>query len=121
MIAFIAGTLTGIISSWGVGGGTLLMIYMTNFADIAQNTAQGINLMYFIPTSSAALVSHVKNGCVHKKAAIYAICAGIVTALVFSFAASLINTTALKKLFGVFLLFTGVSEFFRKSPNDLKK
>ena len=121
MVAFIAGTLTGIISSWGIGGGTLLMIYMTSFAGIAQNTAQGINLMYFLPTSSAALVSHIKNGYSHKKATIYAVCAGIVTALTFSFVASLADTALLKKLFGVFLLFTGVSEMFRKDSRGTKE
>ena len=60
-IAVIAGTICGIISGFGVGGGSLLMVWMTAVIAINQKTAQGINLLYFLPTSVAALIFHIKN------------------------------------------------------------
>ena len=40
----LAGAVTGVLSGFGVGGGTLLLIYMTAFAGVEQHLAQGINL-----------------------------------------------------------------------------
>ena len=76
MLAFIAGALTGVLSGWGVGGGTLLMIIMTAFLNTDQHQAQGTNLMYFIPTSFTALVSHAMIGFIEKSALIPAAAAG---------------------------------------------
>ena len=44
MAAFLAGLAAGVLSGFGVGGGTLLLIYMTVFAGMPQTLAQGINL-----------------------------------------------------------------------------
>lgn len=49
LIALLAGTITGILSAFGIGGGSLLLIYLTSFAAIDQHQAQGINLLYFLP------------------------------------------------------------------------
>ena len=66
LLPLLAGTATGILSGFGVGGGTLLLIYMTTLAGLPQTTAQGINLIYFLPTAATALPAHVKNGYVNK-------------------------------------------------------
>lgn len=73
----LAGAVTGVLSGFGVGGGTLLLIYMTAFAGVEQHLAQGINLLYFLPTAATALPAHIKNGYVDKKTAMPAILAGL--------------------------------------------
>ena len=60
-IAGLAGLLCGVISGFGIGGGSLLMVWMTAAAAMDQKIAQGINLLYFLPTSIGALVFHIKN------------------------------------------------------------
>ena len=45
MISALAGLVTGVLSGFGIGGGTLLLIYMTAFAGVPQNVAQGGNLL----------------------------------------------------------------------------
>ncbi len=75
--AALAGAVTGVLSGFGIGGGTLLLIYMTAFAGVEQHLAQGINLLYFLPTAATALPSHIKNGYIDKKAAVPAILAGL--------------------------------------------
>mgnify|MGYP000463464410 CR=1 FL=1 len=62
----LCGLLTGILSSWGVGGGTLLLLCMTLFFGVEQRTAQAINLLYFLPTAGISLFAHRKNGYLDK-------------------------------------------------------
>ena len=52
-IAF--GFATGILSAWGVGGGTLLLLCMTLFLGVEQREAQAINLLFFLPTAGISL------------------------------------------------------------------
>ena len=114
LIAVLAGAVTGILSGFGVGGGSLLLIYMTSFADVPQNLAQGINLLYFLPTAAAALPAHFKNGCVEKKALLPAILAGLAGTALAAWAATSLDVELLRKCFGGFLLIIGLRELFRK-------
>ena len=61
LLAFLAGLLSGVISGFGIGGGTLLLLYLTFFAGFSQRAAQGLNLLYFLPTALAAVLLHSKN------------------------------------------------------------
>jgi uncharacterized membrane protein YfcA len=112
--ALLAGAVTGLLSGFGIGGGTLLMIYMTALAGLKPQVARGTNLLYFIPCSAAALVSHIKNGLIEKKAAAPAIIAGAAATLAASFLANAIDPGISQKLFGGFLVVVGAGEFFRK-------
>lgn len=114
MIAFIMGTITGILSGFGVGGGTLLLIYMTTFAGIPQNIAQGINLLYFIPAAAFALPAHIKNGYVEKTVLFPAILSGIISTTFSAWMATSLDVSILHRLFGGFLICIGIAEFFRK-------
>jgi len=115
VLSSLAGAMTGVLSSWGIGGGSLLLIYMTAVTGASQHQAQGINLLYFIPTSASALYMHVKNRLVDFRAAVPAIITGVPMTLLTSIIAAGIDTVLLRKAFGVFLILMGVSEFFRKS------
>ena len=113
IIAALAGAVTGVLSGFGVGGGSLLLIYMTNFAGLAQNLAQGINLAYFLPTAATALPSHFKNGYVEKGALFPAVCAGLVCSALAAWAATALDVDVLRKCFGGFLIIIGLRELFR--------
>ena len=54
-IPLLAGAATGVLSAWGIGGGTLLLLVMTLLLGVEPRTAQGINLLYFLPTAATAL------------------------------------------------------------------
>lgn len=114
IIPSLAGLVTGVLSAWGIGGGSLLVVYMTVFAGVTQQAAQGVNLIYFMPTSLTALYSHLKNKLVETRLAVPAIIAGVLTAIGTAFIASTLDTTVMKKIFGVFIILIGISEFFRK-------
>lgn len=114
--AALAGAVTGILSGFGVGGGTLLLIYMTAFAGMDQHLAQGINLLYFLPTAATALPSHVKNGYIDKKAAKPAILAGLAGTSVAAWVATGLDVSLLRRFFGGYLIYIGTKELFRKTP-----
>ncbi len=114
LIAALAGACTGVLSGFGVGGGSLLLIYMTSFAGLEQPLAQGINLLYFLPTAAAALPAHFKNGVVEKKALLPIIAAGLACSALAAWAATALDVDLLRKCFGGFLIVIGLRELFRK-------
>ena len=54
--ALLAGLMSGIIGGMGLGGGAVLIIYLTIFQDVEQLQAQGINLLFFIPIAFLAVI-----------------------------------------------------------------
>ena len=113
-VPLLAGAATGVLSGLGIGGGSLLLIYMTGFAGVPQHLAQGINLLYFLPTAGAALPSHFKNGCIEKAALLPAITAGLAGTALAAWAATSMDVELLRKCFGGFLLVVGLRELLRK-------
>ncbi len=114
--SFAAAFLTGIFASLGVGGGMILILYLTVFGGFDQLSAQGINLIYFIPIALLAVIIHSRNGLIRWKSILPALIAGTVFAAVGAFAAGYIGSSGLKKLFAVFIFAVGVKELFYK-PN----
>ena len=114
MSGFIVGAVTGILSGFGVGGGSLLILWLTLMEGIAQYTAAGINLLYFLCCAPAALVSHFRNHLVDKQVALWCALAGCITSPLASFAAGVIPVDWLRRLFGVLLLILGIKALFSK-------
>lgn len=108
LLPLLAGFGTGILSAWGVGGGTLLLLIMTLFFGVDHTAAQGINLLYFLPTAGVSLFFHRKNGLLDKAAIRQAVPAGLVAAAAAVWLATTVDVDILRKPFGIFLLFTGV-------------
>ena len=114
LLPLLAGAVTGVLSGFGVGGGSLLLVYMTVFAGMDQTAAQGVNLLYFLPAAGAALPAHFKHGLVERRALLPAIGAGLVGTGLAAWAATAIHPEVLRKWFGAFLLVVGAKELFRK-------
>lgn len=112
--SFIAALLTGIFASLGVGGGMILIIYLTVFGGFDQLAAQGINLIYFIPIAILSVLIHSKNKLIEWKKIIPSIIIGVIFAAAGTYAAEHIGSPALKKIFAVFILLIGVKELLYK-------
>ena len=106
----LAGLLCGVLSGMGIGGGTLLMVWLTVFAGWEQRAAQSLNLLYFLPTSAAALLLHAQNALVDWRCTRWAAPAGMAAAGLCAWLAAGWDARLLRKGFGAFLLFVGVSE-----------
>lgn len=116
LLPLAVGAATGVLSGFGVGGGTLLLVYMTAFAGLDQHLAQGINLLYFLPAGLMALPAHVKNGYIEKPVLLPAIGAGLVCAALAAWLATSLDVELLRKCFGGFLVVIGVMELFGRKP-----
>ena len=114
LLPLLVGVGTGILSAWGVGGGTLLLLIMTLFLGVEQWTAQGINLLYFLPTAGAGLLFHRKSGLLDRDALRQAVPWGLATAALAAWAATAIDTELLRRPFGVYLLVMGVVTLVKK-------
>ena len=80
-----------------------------------QALAQGVNLLYFLPTAAAALPAHFKNGYVEKKALPPAIAAGLACSALTAWTATALDMELLRKCFGGFLIVIGLRELLRKA------
>ena len=117
MSGFLVGAATGILSGFGIGGGSLLILWLTIFEGTAQYAAAGINLLYFLCCAPAALVSHFRNHLIDMRAALWCALAGCLTSPLASLAAGAIPTGWLRRLFGVLLLVLGCKELFAKTES----
>ena len=115
VLPLAVGAATGVLSGFGVGGGTLLLVYMTAFAGVDQRLAQGINLLYFLPAGLMALPAHVKNGYIEKPVLLPANGAGLVCAAPAAWAATAMEVGLLRKFFGAFLVVVGLMELFGRT------
>lgn len=114
---YAAAFLTGIFAAMGVGGGMILIIYLTFFAGFTQLEAQGINLVYFIPVALLSVIIHTKNKLICWKKMIPSLVVGTAAAAAGAWAAAFIGSDMLKKIFGGFILIIGIKELFFKGED----
>lgn len=106
----LAGSVLGFLSGIGVGGGSLLMLWLTLVLGLEHTPARNINLLFFIPSALIASLFRWKDGGLNIKKILPAIFAGSICAAVFSWLGKYLDTNIIRKLFGFLLLVTGVKE-----------
>lgn len=108
----LIGFISGIVSGTGMGGGTILILCLSLFMGIDQKVAQATNLVFFIPTSIAAIYINIKEKKIEWKTAKVIIMWGIIGAVTGALIALKVNVKILKKLFGIFLAVIAIHEIY---------
>ena len=116
-VSLLVGTILGFLSGLGIGGGSLLILWLTVVLGVAHNTARGINLLFFLPSAAIACVFRRKQGAVDIKKLLPAILAGTVAAAAGSWIGFNMDMQLLKKLFGGLLILTGLRELVYRQKN----
>ncbi len=111
----IASFLSGTLGSMGFGGGGILILYLTLILNMKQVTAQGINLIFFIPCAITGLIIHYKHGLIDFKKALPYILLSIPGVMLGLYLTNIISSYWLSKIFGAALLVLGVRQLFSKS------
>lgn len=106
----IIGTALGFLAGIGVGGGSLLIIYLTLVLGMDHPQARIINLLFFLPSAIVASLFRWKQGKLELKKILPAVIAGCFAAGVCSVLSSTMDIGLLKKLFGGLLIITGIRE-----------
>ncbi len=114
----IAGFLSGMIGAMGMGGGGVLLIYLTAFAHVPQLQAQGINLISFLPTGLLATVIYAVKKQIVWKQVLLMWCGGAVAAAGGYLLAKFIETALLSKIFAVFLVTFGLYQLIFTGKNS---
>ena len=117
-IAVAVGTVLGFLAGLGIGGGSLLILWLTMVLDMPHSAARGINLLFFLPAAIICACFRCRQGKIPFRKIIPAIISGCIAAAVFSYLSTLIDITALKKLFGGLLILTGLREVFYKKKAE---
>ena len=120
-VALLAGLFSGIIGAMGLGGGAVLIIYLSLFTDMPQLKAQGVNLLFFIPTAVAAVTVYGIKKQIKWKIVLKVALWGLLGAAVGIYFADLLGGKLTSKLFGGLLVIMGIIEIFSKKGCDKKK
>ncbi len=114
-ISILVGAATGILSGMGIGGGSLLILYLTAVVGTDPAAAARINLLYFLCCAPSALYMHIRRKAVAWEAVRYAVPVGLLTSIAASVAAGALPTDWLHRLFGGLMIYVGVRELrYRK-------
>ncbi len=113
MIEILTGIIAGSVSGLGMGGGTILILMLSNFLGLEQHIAQASNLIFFIPTAITATIINFKQKLIDVKFSIFIILGGLLGVIIGSEIALKLNATSLKRYFGMFLLFISICEIYR--------
>lgn len=118
-IAIIVGIVLGFLAGLGVGGGTLLILWLTLVLETDPEIARMINLMFFLAAAGAVSLRRLTKGALRFQKILPAALAGCAAAAVASLLAQNMDVTLLKKAFGILLLVTGVRELLYR-PRKLR-
>lgn len=110
MVNILVGAVLGFLSGLGVGGGSLLLLWLTLVAGVPQAEARVMNLLFFVPCALIATAFRWKQSSPDWHLTIPAVGAGLLGALLGNYIGPNLNTDLLKKAFGVLFLLTGIRE-----------
>ena len=108
METFIIALITSALAGLGIGGGGLLVIYLAFFTDTPQITSQGINLLFFIFSSGATMLIHLKRRRLPFLLILILAVTGGVGAALGSITALGTDPSLLRRLFGGLLTASGI-------------
>ena len=108
--SILVGTVLGFLSGLGIGGGSLLIIWLTVILEVDPLTARTINLLFFIPSALTTCIIRIRRQELPWQSLLPAILAGCIAAWFFSTIFSNMDLGMLKKLFGTILICTGLRE-----------
>lgn len=113
----LIGLFLGYLAGLGVGGGSLLILWLTLFLNIDTRHAQIVNLLFFLACAGSVTLFRLKKGTLQFRIILPGILSGCLFAVIFTVLGQKFPQNILRKLFGIVLLITGVREFLYRPRN----
>ena len=104
----------GALGAMGLGGGGILVIYLTLALSVPQLEAQGINLLFFLPCAAISLIVNGIRRLVDWKRALWIALGGLPATLPGLWLAGKIDMKWLGWIFAALLITLGLKELFSK-------
>lgn len=114
MVEILVGAVLGFLSGLGVGGGSLLLLWLTLVMGVDQPTARVMNLQFFLPCALIATIFRWKRSKPDWKLTLPAVGAALLGALLGNRLCPVLDMDILKKALGVLFLLTGIRELCHK-------
>lgn len=114
----VAAFLSGMAGSMGLGGGSVFLLYLTLFAGVEQLTAQGINLVFFLPIAALSLILYARKKLVDWKTALPIALIGFVGAVGGTLLANVLGGDMLRKVLAIGLFLLGLRELFHREKKE---
>lgn len=112
MIEIFIGTISGIVSGLGMGGGTILILFLSLFLDIEQHIAQATNVIFFVPTAVTAILVNLKQKNINLKIGLPICLWGVIGAFVGAVISMQMNMKTLRKFFGLFIILIAIYQTY---------
>ena len=114
MLNIFIGAVLGFLSGLGVGGGSLLLLWLTLVAGVPQDAARVMNLQFFLPCAIIATAFRWKQSKADWHLTLPAVFAGLLGALLGNFLGPNLDVELLKKAFGILFIVCGLRELLYK-------
>jgi len=118
-VAVLAGVILGFMAGLGIGGGTLLVLWLILTIKIEPGDARLINLLFFLASAGSVTLLRLKQKSVNWKQILPAIVSGCIAAAIFAWLSGRLDTGILRPMFGILLLATGIRELCYR-PKELR-
>lgn len=113
MIDFLVSCGVALLSGLGVGSGGLLVVFLTEYREVGQLFAQGVNLIFFIFSSGASTAVNLRARNICYGAVTMMSLGGVIGATVGALVASVLDPDLLRIGFGAMLLIGGIPSLLR--------
>ncbi|MGN0174436.1 MAG: sulfite exporter TauE/SafE family protein [Acutalibacteraceae bacterium] len=114
----VGGFLSGAIGSLGVGGGGVLIIFLTMFMNVSRENAAGTNLLFFIPIALFSVIIYIKQKQIDIKKALWLAACGIPGCFLGVYLSQIISTDIISKLFGICLIIISLKTLFQRKSKE---
>ena len=115
--ALLISTGLGFLAGLGVGGGSLLLIWLTQVAHLPQDQAKILNLLFYLPAAMIAIHFHKKQKRTRPDITRPGILAGCSFAVCVSLLTKNREIESIKTMLGILLIFIGIKELLYRPRN----
>jgi uncharacterized membrane protein YfcA len=119
--SLLAVFLSSAVAAMGLGGGTVLLLYLSWFSALGQQQMQAMNLLLFLPAAALSLYLHRKNGLICSSVLPPCICGGVLGGIAGSLLSNRLSPDLTRRAFAVFLLVIGLHELWLSAGSIFKK
>jgi uncharacterized membrane protein YfcA len=107
-----------ILSGLGIGSGGLFVIWLTAAYGVGATQARGMNLLFFVFSAAAALAFHYKKRNLDLRIVLRLAFFAILGTFVGAYLSNFLDPRLLRKLFGGFLVLSGIYSLFGKKTDS---
>ena len=117
LLPLLIASILGFLAGMGVGGGSLLLLWLTQVVGMAQTQARMLNLLFFLPAALVATLFRKKEDRPRVYMLLPGGIAGCIAAALCAILSKHLEMELMKKLLGGLLILTGLREIFYRPRN----